>query len=87
MVDFTGGCPESFKLSPEKRSKELFSLMKKSYDRKSLICCSIFSEDPNHFEAKTPMGLVMGHAYTVTKVHFNLSINIKYGEWLRLLGS
>ena len=74
MVDFTGGCPESFELSLEKRMENLFYSMKKSFDRKSLICCSIISKDPNNFEAKTPMGLVMGHAYTVTKVHFDLSL-------------
>ena len=67
MVDFTGGCPESYSLERSKVSENLFSIMVKSYERKSLICCSI-SADPYKFEAKTPMGLVMGHAYTVTKV-------------------
>ena len=71
MVNFTGGCPESFELFHVKKPKQLFSLMKKSFDRNSLICCSIIS-DPNHREAKTPMGLVKGHAYTVTKVHFGI---------------
>ena len=30
MVDFTGGCPESFELSLEKRMENLFSSMKKN---------------------------------------------------------
>ena len=43
--------------------------MKKSFEKKSLMCCSI-TPDPYKFEAKTPMGLITGHAYTVTKVFF-----------------
>ena len=67
MVDFTGGCPESYSLERSAVPEKLFSIMLKSYERKSMMCCSITS-DPYKFEAKTPMGLVMGHAYTVTKV-------------------
>jgi len=67
MVDFTGGCPESYSLESSKVPKNLFAILVKSYNRKSMICCSI-TADPYQFEAKTPMGLVMGHAYTVTKV-------------------
>ena len=67
MVDFTGGCPESYSLERSKVPGNLFSIMMKSRERRSLICCSI-SADPFTFEARTPMGLVKGHAYTVTKV-------------------
>ena len=67
MVDFTGGCPESYSLERSSVPDNLFSIMLKSNERKSLMCCSITS-DPYKFEAKTPMGLVKGHAYTVTKV-------------------
>ena len=78
MVDFTGGCPESFKLSPEEIPERIFSIMKKSFDKKSLMCCSI-TPDPYKFEAKTPMGLIKGHAYTVTKVFFkNIYITISF---------
>jgi calpain len=67
MVDFTGGCPESYSLERSKVPEKLFSIMVKSYERKSMMCCSITS-DHYKCETKTPIGLVMGHAYTVTKV-------------------
>ena len=38
-----------------------------AYQRSSLIGCSI-EPDPNVYEAKTSVGLVRGHAYSVTKV-------------------
>lgn len=65
MVDFTGGCAEMFPL--EKPNKDLFTIMLKAYDRCSLMGCSI-EPDPNQYEARTDVGLVRGHAYSVTKV-------------------
>ena len=70
MVDFTGGCSEVFELKG-KQPEDLFTVMLKGKQRRSLTGCSI-KPDPNIHEAKTEIGLVMGHAYTVSKVanHF-----------------
>jgi len=65
MVDFTGGCSEMFEL--DKPAKDLFTIMLKAYERCSLIGCSI-EPDPNVHEARTEVGLVRGHAYSLTKV-------------------
>jgi len=66
MVDFTGGCSEVFDLRG-KQPEDLFTVMLKGYKRRSLTGCSI-KPDPNVHEARTEMGLVMGHAYTISKV-------------------
>ena len=65
MVDFTGGCAEFFDLNDAPR--DLFNIMMKGYQRCSLMGCSI-EPDPNVYEARTNVGLVRGHAYSVTKV-------------------
>ena len=62
MVDFTGGCFEIFDLT----------IMLKPYDKKSLNCTSI-APDPYKFEAKTELGLIKGHAYSITKVFTEMS--------------
>ena len=66
MVDFTGGCSEIYDLT-RSVPDELFSIMHKAYQRKSLNCCSI-QPDPDIYEAKTELGLIKGHAYSITKV-------------------
>ena len=53
-----------------KEPDDLFNVMLKGYKRRSLTGCSI-KPDPNVHEAKTDMGLVMGHAYTVSKVVYS----------------
>jgi len=65
MVDFTGGCTEMFTLA--KAPRNLFNILLKAYDRYSLMGCSL-EPDPNVLEAKTSVGLVRGHAYSITKV-------------------
>ena len=70
MVDFTGGCSEVYDLTKDV-PKNLFNIMKKTHDRKSLNCCSI-APDPYKFEAKTKMGLIRGHAYSITKVNYKI---------------
>lgn len=68
MVDFTGGCSEVYDLSlASKVPEDLFTIMQKGYQRNSLNGCSI-KPDPDIFEAKTAVGLVKGHAYTISKV-------------------
>jgi len=67
MVDFTGGCSEMFTLKDPDVPKDLYTMMLKAYERGSLMGCSI-EPDPRVLEAKTSVGLVRGHAYSVTKV-------------------
>jgi len=65
MVDFTGGCSEMFNLNEAPR--DMFLIMLKAFQRCSLKGCSL-EPDPNQWEAQTEVGLVRGHAYSVTKV-------------------
>ena len=68
MVDFTGGCPESFCLAELRGAgRDLFSALLDSYAHNSLICCSI-TGGSGGCETKKSNGLVTGHAYSVTKV-------------------
>jgi len=67
MVDFTGGCCEMYKLKGEGCPEDLFKMMDKAYQRKSMAGCSI-TPDPDEVEARTDVGLVKGHAYSITKV-------------------
>ena len=54
----------------DKAPEDLFTVMLKGYKRRSLTGCSI-KPDPDVHEAKTEMGLVKGHAYTISKVEKN----------------
>jgi calpain len=65
MVDFTGGCTEMFDLNQPPR--DLFTILIKAFERCSLMGCSLEPE-PGVTEARTEVGLVRGHAYSVTKV-------------------
>ena len=68
LVDFTGGISEVVNLNkPGMSGAELFKLLLKAYNKMSLNCCSI-QPDPNIHEARTALGLVKGHAYSITKV-------------------
>ncbi|EDV28402.1 Calpain-5 [Trichoplax sp. H2] len=83
LVDFTGGIAETIKMDGEDYSDDnnrdqLFKLMDKSMDRHALICCSIRTADQTKREERTDMGLILLHAYGVTKV-----TNFKLGEGLR----
>ena len=50
--------------------------MLKCYDRCSMKGCSL-DPDPNVTEARTDVGLIRGHAYSITKVRFD--------KWVKLL--
>ena len=78
MVDFTGGCSEIIDLT-KTVPKDLFHIMQRAYDHKSLNCTSI-APDPYKFEAKTDMGLIKGHAYSITKVNIYVYVVIKLYE-------
>ncbi|XP_053577607.1 calpain-1 catalytic subunit [Bombina bombina] len=63
FVDFTGGLDESFNLKVPPLN--LFQLIKKAVEKRSLMGASIKILNPNESEMRTPEGLVKGHAYSV----------------------
>jgi len=67
MEDFTGGICETFDFRKD-IPKNLFGLMKQSYERSSLMGCTIDAQ-PGQIEAVLDNGLVMGHAYSITGVY------------------
>ncbi|XP_077320795.1 calpain-3 isoform X8 [Lithobates pipiens] len=66
MEDFTGGVTEFYEIKDA--PKDLFKIMKKAFERGSLIGCSIDAIVPAQFETRMASGLVKGHAYSVTGV-------------------
>ncbi|XP_016818719.1 calpain-9 isoform X4 [Cricetulus griseus] len=64
MEDFTGGVAETFQIrdAPE----DLYDILEKALKRGSLLGCSIDIQNASESEARTPFGLIKGHAYTVT---------------------
>ena len=67
MVDFTGGISETVSLKRPGEEQELFRMLQTAQTKRSLNCCSI-QPDPGQHEAQTPLGLIKGHAYSITKV-------------------
>lgn len=65
MEDFTGGVSEMYELN--QAPSNLFKIMAKACERSSLMSCAI-EPDPDVLEAETPLGLIKGHAYSVTNV-------------------
>ncbi|CAH1244477.1 CAPN5 [Branchiostoma lanceolatum] len=74
LVDFTGGVAEPIALDKggyredEEKKEKLFKVMHKAAERGSLLTCSIRVTSRDEMEASTEMGLVKGHAYSVTAV-------------------
>lgn len=66
MEDFTGGITELFDLG-KSAPDNLFDIMVKGSSRASLMSCSI-EADPSQVEAKGQMGLIKGHAYSITDI-------------------
>ncbi|XP_043232362.1 calpain-B-like isoform X11 [Amphibalanus amphitrite] len=65
MEDFSGGVTEMYDI--DKAPDNLFQILLKADERKSLMGCSI-EPDPNVLEAELSNGLIRGHAYSITKV-------------------
>lgn len=65
MEDFTGGVSEMYELNQS--PPNLFKILQKAYERSSLMSCAI-EPDPDQLEAETPLGLIKGHAYSITSV-------------------
>ena len=69
MVDLTGGTAEVLSLGPGLDEAALVRALATAHTRRALSCCSI-QPDPAVPEARTGLGLVRGHAYTVTGVAY-----------------
>lgn len=67
MEDFTGGVTEMYDIT--ELPPNFYTILLKAYERNSLSGCSI-EPDPNILEAETPVGLIRGHAYSITKVKY-----------------
>lgn len=57
----------------------LFELVKKAYDRNSLMTCAINARSQYEVEKRLSCGLVKGHAYAITKLkHVNIKDNTSF---------
>uniref|UniRef100_A0A8C8RDN6 Calpain 6 n=1 Tax=Pelusios castaneus TaxID=367368 RepID=A0A8C8RDN6_9SAUR len=83
IVDFTGAVAESIDLVKGKYRADVYEQMKlfedllKVHRRGGLISCSIMSSSAHDSEVQTEMGLVIGHAYSVTAIQ-----KVRLGERL-----
>ncbi|KAM6176577.1 calpain-9 isoform 2-T2 [Erethizon dorsatum] len=66
MEDFTGGVAETF--HTKEAPKDFYQILEKALRRGSLLGCSIDTRNAAESEARTPFGLIKGHAYTVTGI-------------------
>ncbi|GAB1293798.1 Calpain-9 [Apodemus speciosus] len=64
MEDFTGGVAENFQI--REAPEDFYEILEKALKRGSLLGCSIDTLNVSESEARTPFGLIKGHAYTVT---------------------
>ncbi|KAJ2943126.1 hypothetical protein O0L34_g18822 [Tuta absoluta] len=67
MEDFTGGVTEMYDIA--ELPHNFYNILLKAYERNSLMGCSI-EPDPHILEAETPVGLIRGHAYSITRVKY-----------------
>lgn len=70
LQDFTGGVTEMCKiqsLEEQNNKSPIFQIMSKAFDRSSFMGCSL-AGDPDEVEAEGPLGLIRGHAYSITDV-------------------
>uniref|UniRef100_A0A8D2LUA4 Calpain 9 n=1 Tax=Varanus komodoensis TaxID=61221 RepID=A0A8D2LUA4_VARKO len=66
MEDFTGGVGEMFEL--KKSPENYYEILGKALKRGSMVGCSIDISNAAETEARTPYGLIKGHAYSVTGI-------------------
>lgn len=83
MVDLTGGLTEFFDIQTNEAPPNLFAIIKKAFERGSLIGCSIEALDESQRENELPNGLIKGHAYSVTHV-LELEVGGRRAPMLRL---
>ncbi|XP_009870041.1 PREDICTED: calpain-9 isoform X2 [Apaloderma vittatum] len=66
MEDFTGGVGETYEV--KKAPDNFYEILQKALKRCSMVGCSIDTSSAAESEAKTPFGLIKGHAYSVTAI-------------------
>ncbi|KAL7987586.1 hypothetical protein Chor_006505, partial [Crotalus horridus] len=79
MEDFTGGVGETFEV--KKAPKNFYELLQRALKRGSMVGCSIDISNAAESEARTPTGLIKGHAYSVTDID---EVNYQ-GQTVRLI--
>jgi len=92
LQDFTGGVCETIKLAnyshnasnSEFKSDDLFNVMKKSFERDSLMACAITATSSDQIEQKLSCGLIIGHAYAISSVK---QLVIKENKFFSFLSS
>ncbi|XP_051470018.1 calpain-9 isoform X2 [Apus apus] len=67
MEDFTGGVGEMYEV--KKAPDNFYEILEKALRRCSMVGCSIDTSSAAESEAKTPFGLIKGHAYSVTGIN------------------
>ncbi|PNI55131.1 CAPN9 isoform 3 [Pan troglodytes] len=66
MEDFTGGVAETFQT--REAPENFYEILEKALKRGSLLGCFIDTRSAAESEARTPFGLIKGHAYSVTGI-------------------
>ncbi|OXB65370.1 hypothetical protein ASZ78_017100 [Callipepla squamata] len=66
MEDFTGGVGEMYEV--KKAPNNFYEILEKALERSSMVGCSIDTSSAAESEARTPFGLIKGHAYSVTGI-------------------
>uniref|UniRef100_A0A095A0Z0 Calpain-B n=1 Tax=Schistosoma haematobium TaxID=6185 RepID=A0A095A0Z0_SCHHA len=82
MEDFTGGLTELLDLGA-KAPTNIFGIMEHALNRASLMACSI-DADPHEIEANGPLGLILGHAYSVTDIRQKVDDGLKLVSSLQI---
>uniref|UniRef100_G1KA77 Calpain-9 n=1 Tax=Anolis carolinensis TaxID=28377 RepID=G1KA77_ANOCA len=67
MEDFTGGVAEMYEV--KKAPENFYEILEKALNRGSMVGCSIDTRSAAETEARTPYGLIKGHAYSVTGIN------------------
>uniref|UniRef100_A0A8D0G611 Calpain 9 n=1 Tax=Sphenodon punctatus TaxID=8508 RepID=A0A8D0G611_SPHPU len=66
MEDFTGGVGEMYEV--KKAPENFHEILEKALKRGSMVGCSIDTSSAAESEARTPLGLIKGHAYSITGI-------------------
>lgn len=82
MEDFTGGMSEMIELG-NSAPENLFNIMIRAHARCSLLACSI-DASPEELEADGPLGLIKGHAYSITDVQVFRDMRGTHVQMVRL---
>ena len=69
-VELSGGLSEIFNKKDEDfgNPTKFFTILKKAFERSSMMTADILVPDGEELEGETKDGLVYGHSYSITKV-------------------